>query len=147
MVANAFKWDSDWARDVAGDYVPTRYGGSGKQVYHDAARKVLRQLAADLGLGKADFEYRRCMGGPAVRGDSILHTDRLYVAIGYSGWLGVMARQCRGREDYSGGTNNWLPYADLNDPAKLLAFARRVQGPDPVPYGSPRPRTRKCNFV
>lgn len=144
--ARAFDWDGEWARGVAGDYVPTRYGGSAKQAYHDAARKVLKQVAGYLGLVKGDWEYRRCEGGPAVRGESILHTDRVYVAVGYSGNLGILVRACASRKDYTGERNHWLPWSMMDRPEELAIAIARIARRDPVqPVARPdiQPRTRR----
>ena len=71
-----------------------------------------RAVLAGLG-GEGDV--RSCVGGPAVLGEVVLHTDDLYVCLCVSSDPEPLFyfRTCRGRLDYAGGTNNWYSFEKL----------------------------------
>jgi len=82
-----------------------------KDTFHRAGRIQLRKLAKLMGLSEKQYEVRSCMGGPAVAGEVILHTDKFYLQI-FESSLGndgvrIIYRDCKGRTDYSGGTNRY----------------------------------------
>lgn len=86
------------------------YNVAGKDAFHREAKKALKALAEKLGLSKSDYDLRSNKGGPAVSGEITLHSESLYVQISggiFSDKLSVMYRTCKGRKDYSGGTNNF----------------------------------------
>jgi hypothetical protein len=63
----------------------------------------------------------------AVSGESILHTDWLYVQVSQSSMgpnAGILFRSCEGRRDYVGGINNFASLDLLHDPHML---ARRIR--------------------
>lgn len=81
-----------------------------KGKFHRAAMKTLRDLASKMGLSKDQYDVRSNKGGHAVSGEITLHTDSVYVQIcgSFSGnGMQVLYRTCKGRKDYSGGTNNF----------------------------------------
>ena len=79
-----------------------------KGKFHRAAMKTLRDLATKLGLSKEQYDVRSNKGGHAVSGEITLHTDNVYVQISEgSNGMQVLYRTCKGRKDYSGGTNNF----------------------------------------
>lgn len=89
-----------------------------KVEYHKIAKRELRRIAKALGLQKENYQVRDSMGGDAVAGEVILHSDKFYVQIGekFSGHgLHILYRTCKGLKDYCGGTNR---YADVS---KLLS--------------------------
>jgi hypothetical protein len=98
-----------------------------KNGFHRKYRAVLEAFAARLGLGAHEYEVRSNKGGPAVLGEVVLHSDKLYVAVGSTTWDNAsgkgdfLYRSCRGRQDYVGGRNYFLPIADLDGPHKRPA--------------------------
>lgn len=96
-----------------------------KKAFHKVAQKFLKELATDvLKLSPEQFEVRKCLGGPAVCGESILHTDTLYVQVSDKIMHDrtVMWRECNGRKDYCGKTNN---FGNLEN---LVAHCKRIAG-------------------
>ena len=95
-----------------------------KEGFHRKYRKVLKEVAAQLGL--AEFNVRSNKGGPAITGEVILHAPTLYVQVsGFEvGGCNVMYRSCVGMKDYTGGRNRWMKLATLDDnrPKALQAF-------------------------
>lgn len=96
-----------------------------KKAFHTEAVKQLHSLARALGYQKGDYEVGTNFGGIAVSGETILHTDHLYLQVFQGmGKLGdILYRSCEGRKDYTGGRNNFAFLKDLND---IRAFARRL---------------------
>ena len=94
-----------------------------------AGREILKQL----GQGG---QVRVNRAGPAVRGDVIVHAERVYVNLvvacpEQTGWLvdqRFMFRSCSGLQDYIGGRNRW---ADARDVLTLAetdgALVRRLK--------------------
>ena len=74
-----------------------------KKAFHREGKKVLRKLAALMGLKKGQFDVRSNMAGIACSGEVILHTERLYVQIDQT-IMGpqsvILMRTCNGRKDY-----------------------------------------------
>lgn len=99
-----------------------------KRQFHRYAKHQLQVLAGYLGFMPAEFDIRSNPGGPAVAGEIILHTDRLYVQVSHS-CMGfdrsVLFRTCNGRKDYTGGPNNFAPLDLLHEPQEL-AFRIRT---------------------
>ena len=79
-----------------------------KIAYHNSCKVILRRVAEQLGLKKEDYDLRTNMGGPAVRGETTLHGDNIYIQIGSQFGSEVLIRSCKGRKDYVGGTNNYV---------------------------------------
>ncbi len=95
------------------------------------ARARLRQLAAALKLPPGSFDLRSNLAGIAVSGEVTLHHDAVYVQVSQSCMgvgMGVLFRACRGRRDYTGGRNHWLPLAALDDIPALGVRVRTVTG-------------------
>ncbi|WP_419901085.1 hypothetical protein [Kiloniella sp.] len=101
------------------------YDPDRKAAFHKEAKKQLKRLADALGYVKGEFDISSSMGGVAVGGEAILHTDHLYLQIfqGFSRFGDILYRSCDHRKDYSGGNNNYAFLKDLND---IKAFARRL---------------------
>lgn len=103
------------------------YAPDVKRRFHSTARTRLRQLAQELRLPADSFDLRSNQGGIAVSGEITLHHEAVYIQVGQSalgGGMGVLIRTCRGRRDYTGGPNNFVPLAMLDD---IPALAARVQ--------------------
>jgi len=89
------------------------YNESNKDQFHRAGKKALKALATKLELPEGSFDVRSNKGGIAVSGEVTLHSNNLYVQISESftgRGLQVMFRTCKGRNDYTGGQNN---FADI----------------------------------
>ena len=102
------------------------YDDTAKRRMASKYRTGLRKVAKALGLDKADYDLRFNPGGIAVWGEVTLHTDTLYVQVSHGHDLGILARTCKGRKDYTGGTNHWLPMALINRPEQLAEALLRI---------------------
>jgi hypothetical protein len=113
------------------------YNAAEKAQFHRLGRLVLLELAKLLELPVKSYEVRSCHGGIAVSGEVILHGEWIYVQISQGPNLDshVMFRTCRGREDYSGGTNNWLKVTNLLDLPGVARVMRAIL-PKPVVAGN-----------
>jgi hypothetical protein len=103
----------------------------GKEAFHRKYRKVLKAFAKRLGLPEGSYEVRSCKGGPAVLGEVILHSDKLYMQVhqGFTGeGIQVLYRSCNGRKDYSGGQNRYMPVDALEAENGGVAAVRAVAG-------------------
>ncbi len=99
-----------------------------KVSFHHRAKSQLRKVAGALGLKIGDHTIRTNMGGVAVTGETVLHGENVYVMVGDTcSSLGILARRCKGRGDYTGGTNNWLDYDLLDDPKAFAAALGRLR--------------------
>lgn len=109
------------------------FPGSSKRRFRQLTRKVLVQLAADLGLEKGQYDLRFNPGGVAVTGEHTLQSERIYVHIGFEmgdghfGWGGVYYRQVESRSAHArSGHNNHLRVRDLANWTKFVDDVRRV---------------------
>lgn len=106
------------------------YNPSGKAAFHKAARRLLREVASQLGLSKSEFTIRSNEGGIAVSGDVTLHADSIYISIeqrfGGSDHY-VLYRSCKGQGDYSGGCNNYMSVEDLESGDSVFRLQRVLQ--------------------
>jgi hypothetical protein len=103
------------------------YNGAAKVLFHDSAKRQLRQLARALGLLPDGFDLRSNEAGIAISGEITLHADHLYVQVSQpvtGGDTGVLFRTCKGRKDYVGGPNNFASLDLLHQPEEL---ARRIR--------------------
>lgn len=125
------------------------YSGAGdqrKNAMHRCGRAFLRQVAKDLGLPKGSYDLRSNLGGMAVSGEVTLHTERLYLQISESpvggGGVSILARSCRGRNDYVGGQNNWHPLARIAQGGYpgFLAQCTALSAADALPAQRPAAR-------
>lgn len=115
-------------RTIANDF--DRWGGHAynlvdselKARFHRVVSKRLREIAAHLGLTRERYEVRSNKGGIAVSGEITLHAETFYLQVctGVMGGPQILLRTCKGRKDYSGGPNGWLPFSLLDDPAALV---------------------------
>jgi hypothetical protein len=104
---------------VEGVNAYTDEGHLKKEAFHKEGKKFLKNLAAEMGLEKGEFDVRSNMGGIAVSGEVTLHTDKLYVQLYEScvGERGIQAlyRTCKGRKDYAGGQNHTISMQRLTE--------------------------------
>jgi len=99
-----------------------------KESFHREGKKFLRDAAKEAGLIPGTYEVRSCKGGPAVRGEVILHHDDVYVNLtGQDGGYSYI-RSCNGRNDFYGGDNNKLSFVDLTSSAHLAYRIKKFIG-------------------
>jgi hypothetical protein len=91
-----------------------------KDRFHTVYKKRLREIAEALGLSKSEYDLRSNKAGPAVLGEVILHSDRIYLQVGGLNQNQVMYRSVKGRKDYTGGTNNWMSLDVLWNNARCI---------------------------
>ncbi len=105
------------------------YNLEAKQKFHKAAKSALNKLAKHLNLNKEDYSIRVNEGGIAVSGEVILHHEKFYIDISQS-CLGkgkeIMYRSCKGRKDYSGGTNNFVAASVLDKDMEVFVSKMKV---------------------
>jgi len=110
---------------------PVAYNKKAKSRFHKQGARVLHQLASHLGYGVGDYDLRHNQGGIAVSGEIILHSNTLYIQLSQLA-LGLdqsfMWRTCRGRRDYTGGHNNWMPWERLADLPSVARVMLRAVG-------------------
>lgn len=115
---------------------PCAYDAAQKSRFHSNARARLRRLTVELGLPAGSYDLRSNQGGIAVSGEITLHHEHVYVQVSQSAMgsdMGVLIRTCRGRRDYTGGLNNFVSLALLDDVPALAARVRLVApGVDPA---------------
>jgi hypothetical protein len=119
----AFNWDRECA-----------YNEANKAAFHREARKRLAQLAVELDLPLGSYDLRSNKAGIAGSGEVTLHGLDVYVQVSQSSMgtgRGILYRTCKGRRDYSGGTNNFASLYELDDPRALAARIKRIM-PDPL---------------
>ncbi len=105
----------------------TRVNGydTSKDRFKREATRILKEVAARMGLPKGSFEVRFNPAGPAVSGDPIFHSERVYANLSQFG-EGFYYRSCAGRKDYTGGYNRWASWdclLDLEDVARRFSEA------------------------
>jgi hypothetical protein len=113
-----FSWDTDCS-----------YNPDAKVAFHGRARHQLRKLATHLGLSARDYDLRTNKAGIAVSGETTLHADNVYIQVSQSCMgndRGILYRACEGRNDYTGGANNFAPLRALNNPTTFAESVRRV---------------------
>ena len=93
-----------------------------KDAFHALARKQFKALVAELGLQKGEYDLRTNKAGPAVLGETTLHTDKIYVQVGGSATCYLMYRTCNGRKDYCGGQNRYMQIEDLRNVKKMATL-------------------------
>lgn len=119
------------------------YDEEQKRRFHSTARSRLKKLAAELDLAAGTFDIRSNRGGIAVSGEITLHHDRFYLQVsqfGLSSGHGILIRTCKGRKDFTGGTNNFVRFQLLDDVPALAAAVRTIIGIASPAIGSTRDR-------
>ena len=85
-----------------------------KDEYRKLGKTILKYVAEKLGLKKGEFDIRWNPGGIACSGDHVLHSDNIYIALHDNIGLGWFYwRTCKGRKDYTGGSNQVVPWTKL----------------------------------
>lgn len=112
----------DWHRDVDGY---SDEGERAKRAFHREAKARLKKLASDLGMAPGTYDLRTNLAGPASRGETTLHGERIYVQVG--GLMNqIMFRTCKGRKDYTGGHNNFANIGQLDHPSALAFLVKGI---------------------
>jgi hypothetical protein len=95
-----------------------------KEGFHRLARAIFKDIAVNkLGLLPDEFEVRTNKGGIAVLGETILHSDSIYVStVEFNN--SVLVRACEGRKDYCGKKNNYVAYSYGN--TALIALIQSI---------------------
>lgn len=101
-----------------------------KTAFHKEANAALKRLANAFGYDPDDYDLSTDMDEIAAGGDTILHSDELYLRVSPDdfGFVEVMFRRCEGRSDQCGMSNNWAALAELDNPRRLAARIRRQLG-------------------
>lgn len=91
-------------------------GDRRKRAFHSNGKVVLRAVAAALGLAEGSYDIRSNKAGIAVCGEVTLHAEGIYIQLS-QGLMGdkFMYRSCKGRKDYTGGTNCWMSFSTLTE--------------------------------
>lgn len=108
---------------------PCAYNAEQKRSFHATGRRRLKALADTLGFQPSTFDLRNNHAGIAVSGEVTLHAEHLYVQVSQSSMgpgMGILVRTCKGRKDYTGGPNNFLPLAWLDHVEALAGYCQRV---------------------
>jgi len=98
-----------------------------KKAAHARARTLLRQVATHLGQTIQPGDVRTNPGGPIIWGESMLHTDKVYVQVEPSRDQ-VLVREVKGRTDYTGSHNRYIPLSLLSHPKEFAARVAEVTG-------------------
>ena len=112
------------AERINGD---TPEGAGRKDQFHRQGRAILVEIAKLLGLKRGTFEIWSNKAGVAVCGEVTLHAEWLYLQLSGHPDRGALYRSCKGRQDYTGGTNLWLPWQQLLDLPTAAEILRAVQ--------------------
>lgn len=97
-----------------------------KDTYHKKAKALLKHLAEnELGLKKDEYDLRSNKAGPASLGEVTLHTDKVYIQFGGL-YNSILMRSCKGRKDYTGGSNNFFDLPRLRDDWDAFADKART---------------------
>lgn len=105
-------------------------GAERKAQFHRDARHFFKQLAAALDLVPGSYDIRSNKGGMAVSGEVTLHHERLYVWMQESctgPGLILVCRSCKGRKDYTGGSNHQEFVANLETASQRRFFVEQCQ--------------------
>lgn len=97
-----------------------------KDKFHSMGRARLRAIAKEMDLAPGTFDVRSNKAGPAVTGEVTLHAERFYLQIGGSCGRTVLLRRCKGRRDYCGGRNFFLPLELLNNVSEMARHCCNV---------------------
>ena len=106
------------------------YDDAKKRRFHRLGKAVMRMIVRELGLGESEYSISSNMGGMAVSGEVILHSDHLYVQFSQSAFLhdAFMYRTCDGRKDFCGGMNHWYKYSKLEDLSDFVGKLKELSG-------------------
>ena len=105
------------------------YNVAQKTRFHREAKVRLKALAHLLHLDTEDYDLRQNKAGSAVSGEITLHADHLYVQVTQTGGdnlNAILIRTCKGREDYAGGQNHFVPLSWLDQLPRLAAKCEAI---------------------
>ena len=108
------------------------YNSIKKAVFQCMSLRLLRQVRDMLRLTPDNCRVSYNAGGIAVSGESVLHSDHVYIQVSGFSDTGVMVRAVSGQKDYTGAGNRYYTFTDLiaNGPAGLATFAEYVASVD-----------------
>ncbi len=99
-----------------------------KRAFHQEAVRLLRQLGLAFGLKPAEFDVRWNEGGPAVSGEAMFFSERVWLQVSQSvcdmGF--VLFRATDERGSCGRGPNHWAQAAQLADPVNFAEHVARV---------------------
>lgn len=98
-----------------------------KQVFHEQGKRLLQQIARDLGYDNEQYDIRSNKGGTAVWGEVVFHADDLYIQLRIGAGLDLLYRSCSGRRDYVGKNNQWMRYTDFQQYFEVIAQLKKVR--------------------
>ena len=98
-----------------------------KEQFHRLAKSTFKKLAEELELVPGTYDIRSNKAGPAVLGEVTLHAEDFYVQAGGSVNPTILYRTCKGRKDYCGGTNNFMPIELLYDMPRIAYAIRNLR--------------------
>lgn len=114
---------------------------SPKQRWHAQKRAFLHKVALALNLATDQRDVRSSFGGPAVGGEVILHTDRIYVHLKCpvsdygsdptahlyddAGFI----RTVTSRKDYQGGPNHPIPRGAAQSIPQMVCLIAKLAHP------------------
>lgn len=105
------------------------YNEEQKSTFHRVAKQRLQQLARILEFNKECYDIRSNKGGIAVSGEVTLHHNHVYVQVAQS-CAGpdhsIMIRTCKGRKDYTGGRNYFVPISYMDNLPRLADRVRAI---------------------
>lgn len=108
---------------------PLDLSDAAKKALGQSMKSVLRAIAKADGLQSGQYDVRYNPGGTAVKGDGVLHSDDLYVSVSPDcAGPGVLVRNCKGRKDYTGGANGWLPWKSFLEAGSPSELCQRIRG-------------------
>jgi len=106
------------------------YNNEPKMKFHRLGKKVAKRIADALGLPAGSYDIRSNLGGIAVSGEVTLHGEDIYIQFSaptYSDF-GIMYRSCKGRKDYTGGSNNRMTIECLEHFDDAISCFQRIRG-------------------
>lgn len=103
------------------------YNDQVKKAAASRFKSALRKVAKAMNLVTGQYDLRFNPGGIAVWGEVTLHTDAVYIQASKDHDMGVLVRTCKGRKDYTGGPNRYLPVGLLlTNPAEFAAKVKSI---------------------
>ena len=104
------------------------YNETAKARFKRESMALLRKVVKILELPKGTYDLRYNPAGIACSGDATLHAEDFYVSFNLDVSEWVLVRTCKGRKDYTGGTNRQFTFAKLAEEGAqgLATFIRGV---------------------
>lgn len=111
-----------------------RYNDEEKKRFSRIGKKAMRELAEILELDPYDIDFNK--GGIAVSGDlrlmgMINGEIGIYISMNknfpYMTWGGVLIRSIKHMKDYTGGSNNYIKFEDIDNTDEFLRFKHTLE--------------------